>query len=245
MDLLTTASSTDTSTRSRIAVLPVGSFEQHGPYLPLATDTMVACILASEIAARHDLWLLPPVTIGCSHEHAAWKGTVSIPSDTLARLIRDIAASARSNGADALVVVNGHGGNYVLKNLVQEANVDSRARMTLFPTSDDWDRARQTAGLETSAHEDMHAGELEVSILLHAMPDVVRPGYETTDHLADRPHLLSLGMSAYTNSGVIGRPSLGSAEKGAAVVEDLAKAFDEHLRILADRPSQPSESPLG
>ena len=78
----------------QVAVLPVGSFEQHGACLPLATDTLVACAVAREIAAAYPVHLLPPVTISCSHEHAAWPGTVSISSVTLHAVVRDIAALA-------------------------------------------------------------------------------------------------------------------------------------------------------
>jgi creatinine amidohydrolase len=229
--LLSTATSADASIESRVVILPVGSFEQHGPYLPLATDTIIASAIASEIAHKHQLRLLPPVTIGCSHEHSAWPGTVSISATTLAQVVRDVAASAAANGSDRLVLVNGHGGNYVLSNVVQEANV-GKVAMTLFPNRDDWEKARHFAGLETSHHEDMHAGELETSLLLHLQPNLVLPGYETTDHVTERPHLLMRGMGAYTSSGVIGRPSLASATKGAAILEGLTKAFDAHLRIL-------------
>lgn len=83
MDLITTATSSDESERAAsVAVLPVGSFEQHGAHLPLVTDTVVACAIAKAVAERYDLFLLPPVTISCSHEHAAWRGverSVSAP----------------------------------------------------------------------------------------------------------------------------------------------------------------------
>ena len=198
---------------TQVAVLPVGSFEQHGPFLPLATDTLVACAVAREIAAAYPVHLLPPVTISCSHEHAAWPGTVSISSVTLHSVVSDIAQSLRRSGVDVLVVVNGHGGNYVLGNVVQESSARGE-RMALFPAAEDWEAARQRAGVTTSLLTDMHAGEIETSILLHAHPEFLRPGYETSDFVADdRRHLLTLGMSGYTDSGVIGRPSLGSAEK--------------------------------
>jgi len=75
---------------------------------------VVACVIAREVTAAYNLWLLPPITISCSDEHAAWPGTVSISARTLHQLINDIADSARQAGADKLVIVNGHGGNYVL-----------------------------------------------------------------------------------------------------------------------------------
>ena len=217
---------------TQVAVLPVGSFEQHGPYLPLATDTLVACAVAREIAAAYPVHLLPPVTMACSHEHAAWPGTVSISSVTLHAVVRDIADSLRRSGVETLVVVNGHGGNYVLGNVVQESSARGE-RMALFPAAEDWETALERAGVLTSLLTDMHAGEIETSILLHAHPELIRPGYETSDFVADdRRHLLTLGMSGYTESGVIGRPSLGSAEKGKALLASLADSFGAYFSLL-------------
>ncbi|MEU0966427.1 creatininase family protein [Streptomyces sp. NPDC005917] len=217
---------------SQVAVLPVGSYEQHGPFLPLATDTLVACAVAREIAAAFPVHLLPPVTVSCSHEHAAWPGTVSISSVTLHAVVQDIAESLRRSGVEALVVLNGHGGNYVLGNVVQEASARGE-RMALYPAAEDWETALVRAGVETSALTDMHAGEIETSILLHAHPELVRPGHESADFTADdRRHLLTLGMSAYTESGVIGRPSLGSAEKGKELLASLADSFGAVFELL-------------
>lgn len=115
MTLLPTATSDDEKRRAaRVAVLPIGSFEQHGAHLPLITDTVVACAITDRVAAAYDLFLLPPVTISCSHEHSAWPGTVSISHTTLTAMITDILASLRRSGIDWLALVNGHGGNYLL-----------------------------------------------------------------------------------------------------------------------------------
>ncbi|MEU4743341.1 creatininase family protein [Actinosynnema sp. NPDC023658] len=219
----------DVRTRAAtVAVLPVGSHEQHGPYLPLSTDTVVACTVARAIADAHPVQLLPPITISCSHEHAAWPGTVSISARTLYSVVTDIADSLRRSGVPNLVLVSGHGGNYVLANVVQEAE-----GMALFPGSGEWAAAREAAGIATSSRTDMHAGELEASILLHAHPELVRPGYETSDHVADdRPHMLTLGLGPYTSSGVVGRPSLASADKGRDVLAALVESFGRHLALF-------------
>lgn len=218
-----------------VALLPVGSLEQHGPHLPLTTDTLVASAVAARIAQVHPVRVLPPLTISCSHEHAAWAGTVSISATTLVAVVADVAASLRAAGTTALVLVNAHGGNHVLRNVVQEASVGPLP-MALFPVSEDWTAARRAAGCETSNTADMHAGELETSILLHTAPDQVRPSYRAADHVADeRPYLLTTGLAAYSAGGVVGRPSLATAEKGRGLLDALVVAFAGHLRVLAGR----------
>jgi creatinine amidohydrolase len=235
--LLPTATTSDEKKRdAKCAVLPVGSFEQHGDYLPLTTDTVVASALARELSTAFPLLELPPVTISCSHEHSAWHGTVSISSSTLHSVVNDIYCSITNSGLTALVVLNCHGGNYILANIVQEGNAQGK-KMALFPSGADWAEARKSAGLVTSSHEDMHAGELETSILLHVNPEVVRNGFHTADWLAnDRRHLLTTGMGAYTRSGVIGRPSLASADKGKALLASLVVSFASMLEMLQGRP---------
>ena len=233
IDLITMATAKDEADRDApVALLPVGSFEQHGDHLPLATDTIVACVIAQELARAYSVMVLPPITISCSHEHAAWRGTVSISARTLHRVTADIAESLAASGVHRLVLVSGHGGNYVLSNIAQEASVRG-PRIAVFPQAHDWQRARSEAALESSFHEDMHAGEIETSILLATYPDVIRPGNETADWTADdRPHLLTLGVAAYTKSGVIGRPSLGTRDKGMAVLQSLTTSFETLLNVM-------------
>ena len=89
------------------------------------------------------------------------------------------------------------------------------------------------SGTHRCTHEDMHAGELETSILLHSAPDLVRAGFQSTDYLADdRRDLLTSGMTAYTTNGVIGMPSRATAEKGKAVLTSLTRSFARVLDAL-------------
>ncbi len=131
-----------------------------------------------------------------------------------------------------LVVVNGHGGNYVLNNVVQESNVGER-RTALFPRPEDWTDARRAAGLIISNHEDMHGGEAETSILLATAPQIVRSSYRDADFTADeRRNLLTTGIRAYSETGTIGRPSLATAEKGQLLLEAFSTQFKPHLALL-------------
>ncbi len=105
--------------------------------------------------------------------------------------------------------------------------------MALFPARDDWAACRDFAQLDTSPHEDMHPGEIETSILLHVSPELVRDGYHTADHVAnDRRHMLTLGLHAYTTSGVVGRPSLATADKGKLILESLVSEFSKMIDII-------------
>lgn len=229
--LVPTGTSADAQDRS-VAVLPIGSFEQHGAFLPLATDTVIAMTIAEAVAAAYPVLLLPPVTISCSHEHAAWPGTVSISAPTLHAIVRDVAESLRHKGIHKLALVNGHGGNYVLGNVVQEASARGE-RLALFPTEVDWLAARAAGGVETGPDTDMHAGELETSLLLHAHPSLVPADYATRDERADRrDHMLTLGLAPYTKSGVIGHPSLATAAKGEGALAHLVTAFADVLTVL-------------
>lgn len=232
--VIPTTTTTDPITQAPVAVLPVGSFEQHGPYLPLGTDTLIAAAIATAISKHHNVFQLPPITFGCSHEHAAFPGTISISATTLSYVIEDIAESAATQGAHGLLVVNAHGGNAVLTNVVQQANHPNAAiRIGLYPSREDWTEARTAATIVSSNHDDMHAGELETSILLAAYPDYLHQGWNTADHTADdRRYLTTLGIGAYTTTGVIGYPSQATDTKGHQALDHLgrrATAILDHL----------------
>ena len=235
--LLPATTTTDHDTvHAAVAVLPIGAFEQHGPSLPLATDTLIAIAIAEAISQHHKVFQLPAITFGCSHEHSAFPGTVSLSPATVAAVVTDICSSLARQGVRALIVVNGHGGNYVLGNVVQQANADGAIRVGLYPSRADWTDARRAAGISSSNHDDMHAGELETSVLLAAHSSYVRGGWQGNDHIApDQRYLTTVGIGAYTTSGVIGYPSRATAAKGHAVLDHLGQAAHALIALLTSR----------
>ena len=232
--LLPATTTTDhDAVHAAVAVLPIGAFEQHGPSLPLVTDTLIATAIAEAISQHHKVFQLPAITFGCSHEHSAFPGTVSLSPATVAAVVTDICSSLARQGVRALIVVNGHGGNYVLGNVVQQANADGATRVGLYPSRADWAEARRAAGISSSNHDDMHAGELETSVLLAAHSSYVRGGWQGNDHIApDQRYLTTVGIGAYTTSGVIGYPSRATAAKGHAVLDHLGQAAHALITLL-------------
>jgi creatinine amidohydrolase/Fe(II)-dependent formamide hydrolase-like protein len=133
-----------------LALLPIGSFEQHGPYLPLVTDTLIATVISESISRHHNTFQLPALAFGCSHEHAGFRGTVSISAVTLNNIVSEVVDSLRSQGVLGLIIVNAHGGNYVLSNAVQEANAQGQVRVGLFPSREDWREVREAADITST-----------------------------------------------------------------------------------------------
>jgi len=105
--------------------------------------------------------------------------------------------------------------------------------LALYPSRYDWDAARAVAGMATSTHDDMHAGELETSLLLHAVPSLVGADYRMADHQApDRSLMLTLGVEHYAPTGVIRSPSQASPQKGEAVLQALVARMKPLLEVL-------------
>ncbi len=216
--------------RPTLAVLPVGAFEQHGPHLPLATDSLIAGALAAGLAERLGALLLPTLPVSCSQEHAGFPGTVWLAANTLVAVISDICASLAHAGVERLAIVNAHGGNLVLAHFAREANLEG-PRVWLGPGRHIQEAAFAAAGIETSVHDDMHAGEYETSVLLHCHSDLVRME-DATDELTERPLLAVRGLTAYSRSGTVGRPTRATADKGRAVLTAMVATMAAEVREL-------------
>ena len=214
--------------RPALAVLPVGAFEQHGSHLPLATDSLIAGALAAGLAEKTGALLLPVLPVSCSQEHAGFPGTVWLAAGTLAAVVEDMRASLAHAGIERLAIVNAHGGNLVLAHLAREANLDG-PRVWLGPGRHIQEAAFAAAGIETSVHDDMHAGEYETSVLLHCWPRLVRMA-DAADELAERPLLAVRGLAAYSRSGTVGRPTRATAAKGEAALAAMVEAMAAEVR---------------
>ena len=212
----------DLATPPWLAILPLGSVEQHGPHLPIGTDWVVGDYLGKGVAAELDAWLLPAQPFSCAQEHQEFPGTISLRPATLTALLTDIVESLGRQGVPRLVVLNYHGGNWVLKAAIRDLNRQQQ-RVTVYPISP----YEGVPGADIIT--DMHAGAFETSQILHLFPHLVRPVDCDIVPEAPRETLDQIGMRAITPQGNWGKPSTATAERGA---RDLAWMIADSVKRI-------------
>jgi creatinine amidohydrolase len=229
-----------------IAVLPVAAIEQHGPHLAVATDAAIAAGMIAEVLARLPQELpatfLPLQAIGKSNEHIASPGTLTLSWDTAIRAWLEIAESVRRAGVQKLVVVNAHGGNVPLIDIiVRELRV--RHRMLAVHTA--WMRFGDGGVADAAeARTGIHGGTVETALMLHFRPDLVAMAEARdfasaqADFERDFVHLRAHGAHAFgwqaqdlNPSGTVGDATRATAALGARTAAHQAEAF---IALLTD-----------
>lgn len=194
-----------------VLLLPLGATEQHGPHLPLDTDTRIATAIADGVAdATPGTVVGPPIAIGASGEHAGFAGTLSVGTKVLSDMLIEIVRTAGPE-FERIVVINGHGGNaYALRAAAATCEAEGRRL-------DVWSVRLPGA--------DAHAGRTETSLMLYLAPELVRlhaAESGNTEPLADLlPKMMEAGIREVSPNGVLGDPAGASAEEGAALLADL------------------------
>ena len=237
---------TEEFSRARIAVLPVAAVEQHGPHLPVGTDTYIAEAYLARVRALlpEDLpvVLLPVQQVGASDEHRAFAGTLTLSPETALRAFIEIGESVHRAGIAKLVIINSHGGNIALIDLAAR---QLRVRHNMLAVHASWGRFGYPEGLFTEAEHThgIHGGDIETSIMLAAHPALVRrekianfvPATiameQAYKHLrADFPVGFGWMTQDLNASGAVGDASVATAAKGKAALEHGARAFVALLR---------------
>ena len=224
------------------AVFAVGSNEQHGPVLAVSTDTVLGDILALRVAEKlGDALKFPTINIGCSEHHMMFPGSVTLRKETLHMVLKDYVASLARHGFKRIVILPSHGGNFgpiaeAVDDLVAENPGVKIVAYTdlinfvehLTETSDKYGISPEDSGA--------HAGESEVSMMLYANPDGVRPeniakgkGYVGVFDEAATQRIFEEGIAGLSPIGVIGDPAKASIEHGEAYIEAVSEAVYNYI----------------
>lgn len=229
-----------------IAVLPVAAVEQHGPHLPVGVDTRIAegylARVAPLVPDDLDVLLLPVQAVGKSNEHIAFPGTLTLSAETAIRAWTEIGESVRRAGCSKLVIVNSHGGNVAVIDIVAR---ELRVKLGMLAVTCSWHRLGYPEGLYDAfeMRHGIHGGEVETSLMLAFRPDVVAMDkaetftprtvameQELTHLRATQPTGFGWMAGDLHPSGAMGDAAAASADKGDASADFGARAFVELLR---------------
>jgi creatinine amidohydrolase len=243
---MTTVDFTSADTSRWIAVLPVAAIEQHGPHLPVMTDTAIGQAYIDAVVKRlpSDLpaTFLPIQAIGKSNEHIASPGTLTLSWETLTRVLIDTAESVARAGVKKMILANSHGGNVPILDIVAR---EMRVNHGMLCVAMHWSRLGQPQGMYSAWESKfgIHGGDVETSIMLAARPDLVRMDkaqrFSSTQERFEQEfkHLRAHGPVQFgwqaqdlSSDGTVGDASLATAEKGRATIELIAERFVELLR---------------
>ena len=207
------------------AVIPVGSIEQHGPHLPVSTDSDIVTEVAKRVAEKCNFFLLPTISYGVSFEHAPFFN-LSLKEKTLENIIVDICLSLSSNNISTIFIINGHHGNQkTLEKLSKKINQLSKRKIKVFVFSY-WHFMK---------HEFDHAGFVETSLMLAISKKVkmsrAKKGLITKNlskkEISRLGKLATKSFPSVTKNGVWGDPTKSTAKDGrkflSEIVRNLAK----------------------
>lgn len=221
-------------------ILPLGATEQHGPHLPLGTDTFRAASLTEGLGgALPEALVAPVLPVGCSDEHTGFPGLLSLDHETLARLIVDCGRRMAAWGVRRLVLLSAHGGNGEALELArtrlqeQASGLEVRILTSSTALSEAFDDIAAADGISPD-DVGLHAGEGETSEMLHLRPELVRMDRAAAGYAGSMsevmPRLRAVGLRGVTPTGTLGDPRAACANRGAKY---LAAEIEGYRRMLA------------
>ncbi len=221
--------------RTRTVLIPFGSVEEHGPHLPLSTDTLEAWEVARKAALVTPLFVAPPVHYGNCRSTSRHPGTISISTTTLKMLFKDIVHSLYGHGLRAFIALTGHAGGAHCCAL-QDAGEELLERYpdAEFAVVTEYLLAREEGRGLIETAGDAHAGEIETSRILHSHPHLVK-GSAPREFPAFPAGILIRDKRRCWPGGVWGDPSLATADKGARLEELVVKKLVELVHDLEAR----------
>jgi creatinine amidohydrolase len=221
-------------TNNDTVILPVGSNEQHGPQNPLGTDHLIAKAVAEEAAKRTGVLCLQVIPFGVSSHHKQFWGTIYISPETFKNYVKEACLALDYYGVRKIVMVNGHGGN--LDALLELAR-EMRGKGVFISIMQWWPVAGKLLPDLFKPEERRHASAEETSVNLALYPHIVdmdrAADEEPRKHIAQAEGTtLPLDTADYTTSGVFGKSTTASAEKGKMVLEAVIGELVRHVNVL-------------
>ncbi|HEY1979401.1 MAG TPA: creatininase family protein [Xanthobacteraceae bacterium] len=232
-----------------IAILPVAAIEQHGPHLPVMTDTAIAQgmldVLRERLPEDVQALVLPIQTFGKSNEHILSPGTLTLSAETLSRVLVEIGESVHRAGLRKIVLVNSHGGNVPVLGIVTR---ELRVRLGMLAVATQWGRFGHPDGLypPLEMRHGIHAGDIETSLMLQFRPDLVdmaaAKNFVSSGIAMEKEftHLSATGMHGFgwiaqdlSPDGAVGDASKGTADKGRKSAEHQVDGFIALLRDMS------------
>lgn len=218
-----------------LAIIPVGSLEQHGPHLPIMTDWAIATELGKRVAEKMNAFLLPALPISTCREHMGKKGSVWMEPTTFYQMMTDIILCLKLQGFKKVGILQCHGGIFVMTPLIRDLNAKHNPDLMVALADSVAFGAQLYAEGILETNTELHAGEGETSKILAIAPETVHMD-RAVDFVPNvpRPYLSYGSIFRASPTGVWGEPSKASAEKGEKLfarmtelaVESLNKAFD-------------------
>jgi len=221
-------------TKNDVAIVPVGSNEQHGPQNPLGTDHLIAKAIAEEAAKRTGVVCLQVIPFGVSPHHKQFWGTIYISPRTFKNYVKEVCLALNYYGTRKIVIVNGHGGNILA---LLELAKELREKGIFISIFQWWEAAEKLLPDLFEKEERKHASAEETSVNLAIHPHIVDINKAVDEtprkHLAQTyGTILPLDTVDATKSGVYGKSTTASTEKGRKVLEAVIEDLVKHVYLL-------------
>jgi len=232
---------TEALKKTDTVIVPLGTLEQHGPHLPVGTDTLIPIRIAKLVAERSKVLVAPPVYYGNSLSMMDMKGVFTITPDSLASLLLDLCRSFARQGFNIIVFINGNGGNtQVLDFIGQRVRMETGARILRI----DWWVIASEEISKICEKEVMHADESETSVMLACRPELVDMTKAVKDEVSDKLVQVWTGgkpknmpkvyvpFQTWSKTGVIGNATKASKEKGEKILEAVVNNIIDFLEQM-------------
>ena len=202
-----------------LAILPIGSVEQHGAHLPTGTDWYIASALGRKVAERIEGYLLPALPVSTCREHMGKKGSVWMDPDIFYNMILSMVNSLKEQGFRRVLTLQCHGGIFILPPAVRQANALHNPELMMVNI----DFGVMPKELTGYGAGEIHAGDTETSLMLHIAPETVHMERAVASWpTVPRPYLNYGSVFRASPSGVWGDPTIATAEKGKEILEQMA-----------------------